>query len=227
MKKQIIAFSLGGFSTEGYPSVVDKYILEQCDKEVPSICFLPHTTDDAMRYSQKFFENFSKYNAKLSWLSLFKPQSDDIEDYLLSKDIIYVGGGNTKSMLALWKEWNVDSILKKAYDNGTILCGISAGAICWFDYGYSDSILNNYIELKGLGILEGILNVHQKEQGSREQEFEKIVYNHNIGYGLQDNMVLHFVNANLYKAFSIDNSSKGYVYKNNKKEEIELSKIWR
>lgn len=225
MEKQIIAFSSGGFSTEGYPSIVDNYILKQCTKVCPKICFLPHATDNAQEYSQKFNLNFSKYDAKLSWLSLFKPQTLDIESFLIDNDIIYVGGGNIRSMLALWREWGLDSILKKAYDNGTMLCGISAGAICWFDYGYAVLKPNEHIELKGLGIIKGILNVHQTELSKREEDFEKIVYKYNVGYGLQDGIVLHFKNENLFNAFSTNVTSKGYIYKNNSKEEIILHSI--
>jgi peptidase E len=221
LEKQIIAIGSGGFGAEGYPSIIDKYILEQCKKKSPKICFLP-PADDEIGYSLKFFQNFSKYSANLSWLSLFNPQTADLESYLQDNDIIYVGWGNTKSMLALWREWKVDSILRKAYDKGTILCGISAGAICWFDYGYSDSIPDKYTEIKGLGILEGILNVHQKKQSIREKEFEKIVYNYSVGYGLQDNITLHFKNEILYKALSINEGSKGYIYKNNNKTEIKF-----
>lgn len=225
LEKQIIAFSTGGFSTDGYPSVVDRYILKQCHKPIPKICFLPHASDNAIAYSQKFFESFSKYDTKMSWLSLYKPQSSDMESYLLNNDIIYVGGGNVKSMLALWREWGLDSILKKAYENGIILCGVSAGAICWFDYAYSDSIPNKYTEVKGVGILKGILNVHQVKESKREKDFENVVYNYSNGYGLQDNTLLHFKNDNFYKAFSVDGFSKGYIYKNKIKTEIEMCEI--
>lgn len=220
MIRQVIAFGYGGFSTESYPSVVDTYILEQCHKENPRICFLPTASENETSYALKFYDNLKHYNAQLSWLSLFKPQTNDIGDYLLSSDIIYVGGGNTKSMLAIWRGWGIDTILKRAYENGIILCGISAGATCWFDYCFSEEIPDTFTELKGLGIIEGILNVHQEALGAREKEFERIVYNYSIGYGVQDNYVLHFIDKSLSRAFSIDGVSKGYIYKAGNKVEI-------
>ncbi len=89
-------------------------------------------------YSLKFYKAFANFDCRPSHLSLFNLPTADLESFLLEKNIIYVGGGNTKSMLALWYAWGLDDILRKAWENDVLLAGISAGAICWFEQGMTE-----------------------------------------------------------------------------------------
>lgn len=130
--KQIIALGGGGFSMEPENPLLDLYVLKQSGKHNPKICFIPTASGDADNYIARFYEFFGKQNCKPSHLSLFKPQTRDLESYLIEKDIIYVGGGNTRNLLALWREWGLDLIMMKAWEQGTVLAGISAGSICSF-----------------------------------------------------------------------------------------------
>ncbi len=139
--KQIIALGGGGFSMEPENSLLDKYILQQSMKKNPKICFLATASGDSENYISRFYHFFEKQDCQPSHLSLFNPSTRNIESFLLDKDIIYVGGGNTKNLLVLWKEWGLDTILKKAWEQGIILAGISAGSICWFEEGVTDSYL--------------------------------------------------------------------------------------
>jgi dipeptidase E len=138
--KQVIAMGGGGFSMEPENPLLDVYIMAQARKKTPSVCFFPHATDDAPRYCFNFYKAFSRFDARLSTLSLFTPHTADLESFLLAQDVIYVGGGNTRSMLALWREWGLDRILRKAYEEGVVLAGISAGANCWFEQCSTDSV---------------------------------------------------------------------------------------
>jgi peptidase E len=218
METQIIGSSSGGIA-------LDRYILKQCQHATPKVCFLPHAPADPVAASLSFYEKFSKFDAKLSTLSLFAPHTPDLEGFLLEQDIIYVAGGNTRSMLALWREWELDSFLTKAYHNGTILTGISAGAICWFEHAFSQTV-QDCRALKGLGILQGILNVHQKKEGTpRQESFERIVDQYSVGYGLEDHTALHFKNGVLYKALSVDETSTGYIHRGDRKEELVMERI--
>ena len=99
--KQIIALGGGGFSMEPDNPLLDLYILSQSPNKTPKICFLPTASGDAENYIQRFYQFFTEQNCIPSHLSLFNPPSRDLEGYLLEKDIIYVGGGNTKNLLAL------------------------------------------------------------------------------------------------------------------------------
>jgi dipeptidase E len=123
IKRQVIAMGGGGFSMEPENPLLDRYIIEQVYTARPSVCFLPHASDDAVRATFRFFKAFSKFDVKLAHLSLFSPETADLASFLMEQDVIYVGGGNTKSMVALWREWNLDDVLRKAYENGIVLAG--------------------------------------------------------------------------------------------------------
>ena len=127
--RQIIAMGGGGFSMEPDNPLLDHYILKQAETANPKICFLPTASGDSEQYISRFYSFFNDQNCDPSHLSLFNPPSRDLESFVLEKDILYVGGGNTKNLLALWKEWGLDSILRKAWEEGVILAGLSAGAI--------------------------------------------------------------------------------------------------
>lgn len=135
--------------------VLDLYILSQARRANPKVCFLPTASGDAENYIGRFYAAFSKLNCQPVHLSLFKTPPMNCEKILLDCDIIYVGGGNTKSMLALWREWKVDSLLERAGNEGVILTGISAGAICWFTEGLTDSAAQELSPLQCLGFLAG------------------------------------------------------------------------
>lgn len=96
MKKQIIAMGGGGFSMEPDNLLLDKYILEQSNKNLPKVCFIPTASGDADEYIERFYKSFDLLKCETSHLSLFNPPSEDLETYIMTKDIIYVGGGNTK-----------------------------------------------------------------------------------------------------------------------------------
>jgi len=129
--KQIIAIGGGGFTDPSTEFKIEKYLLAQTGKTNPKICFLPQASNEAQGYVTKYYETFLALGAQPTWVSLFGRVEDSFREKLINADIIYVGGGNTKSMLALWQCWGVDQLLKQAYEKGTVLCGISAGAICW------------------------------------------------------------------------------------------------
>ena len=136
--RHIIAIGGGGFGREIKDLKIERYIVSQAKKENPSICFIPTATGDDLNYIENFYKAFNSLNCKTSHIDFFK-RTIDLKKHILKQDIVFVGGGNTKSMLAVWREWGLDSILYNAYLNGTIMSGVSAGAICWFDKGITDS----------------------------------------------------------------------------------------
>ena len=122
-----------------------------------------------MEDSEEYQENFEKlYGEELgletdSLLLYSNPSEKQIEEKIQSADIIYVSGGNTKRMIEKWHETGVDNLLREAYENGTLMSGLSAGAICWFEYGHSDSESYekdgewDFIKVEGLNIIEDII----------------------------------------------------------------------
>ena len=114
---------------------IEQYILDQSDKDAPNICFIPTATGDNEAYKVSYYATMTKLNCNPTHLDFFK-RTPDLEKLIQKQDVIFVGGGNTKSMLAVWRDWGLDKILKKAYESGTIMSGVSAGAICWFENNY-------------------------------------------------------------------------------------------
>ena len=113
-------------------------------------------------YKLNFYRAFSKLNCETSHIDFFS-RTEELDEKILSQDIVYVGGGNTKSMLAVWRDWNLNLILKKAYENGIVMSGVSAGAICWFEKGITDSYANKLAMLNCLGFVKGLSLIHISE----------------------------------------------------------------
>jgi dipeptidase E len=201
---QIIAIGGGGFSIETDELLLERYILEQTGKEKPAICFLPQASGEPADYIVRFYAAFAKLRCRPSHLSLFAPPTADLESFLLEKDVIYVGGGNTRSMLALWREWKLDRILHRAWTNGIVLAGVSAGSICWFEYGVTDSIPGALTPLTCLGFLPGSNCPHYDGEIERRPAFHRLVGEGKLpaGYAADDGVGLHFRGTELARIVS-------------------------
>ena len=210
--RQIIAMGGGGFSMEPDNPLLDLYILNQVDKVKPKICFIPTASGDADNYIKRFYDFFSEQDCYPSHLSLFSPPTRDLEHFILQQDIIYVGGGNTKNLLALWKEWDLDKILKKAWNEGVILAGISAGAICWFEEGVTDSFGDGLESIKCLGFLNGSCCPHYDGEADRRPAYQQLIASGNIqaGIALDDGVAVHYKELELYKVVSSRPDAKAY-----------------
>jgi dipeptidase E len=218
--KQIISMGGGGFSMEPDNPLLDQYVLKQVNKKSPKICFIGTASGDSESYIERFYNSFKNYRCEATHLSLFKGKDKNIRDFLLSQDIIYVGGGNTRNLLVLWKEWDLDKYLKEAYENNILLCGVSAGAICWFEQGLTDSVPNELNPINCLGFLNGSCCPHFDGEEKRKPEFKKFINNGQLksGYGVDDSCALHFVDNNLHKIVSSVSTAKAYyIDKNDEK----------
>ncbi|MCA1012443.1 peptidase E [Halobacillus halophilus] len=215
--RQIIAMGGGGFSMEDDNPGLDQYILRQSDADKPSICFIPTASGDGNEYIEKFYRFFEKEDCNPSHLSLFNPPQN-LREFVLDKDILYVGGGSTKNMLALWKEWGLEKIIIEAWKQGTVLAGLSAGAICWFQQGVTNSYGDKLRPIDCLGIIEGSCCPHYDGEVNRRKAYTKFITNEEIipGYALDDGAALHVVEAKIHKAISSRRSAQAYyVYNKN------------
>ena len=212
IRRQVIAMGGGGFSMEPDNPLLDQYIINQARKQCPSVCFFPHATDDAVRYVFNFYKAFTRLDARPTYLSLFTPPTADLESFILEQDVIYVGGGNTKSMLALWREWKLDELLFKAYRNGTVLAGLSAGANCWFQECSTDSIPGELGMLPCLGILKASFCPHYDGEIKRRPSLHKLIGENLMiaGYAADDGAAAHFIDDQLSLAVSSRPSAKVY-----------------
>ena len=152
-RPQIIAIG-GGFSRSPSKVSLERYVLAQARATNPRVCFIPTASGEARVPIARFYRVFSRLRCQPTHLSLFA-RTPALDDLLLAQDVICVGGGNTKSMLAVWDAWGLPSILRRAWRQGTVLAGSSAGAICWFETGVTDSWASSMKLLPCLGFLDG------------------------------------------------------------------------
>ena len=222
MSKQIIAIGGGGFTDPEKDYKLERYLLSLISKESPNVCFLPQASNESNEYIVKFYESFTAMKAKPSWISLFGRVEPTWKDLLMEQDLIYVGGGNTRSMLALWKEWGMDKVLKEAYQQGTILAGVSAGAICWFEECITDSVWP-LGSIKGLGFLKGSCCPHYDSEPERKPTFLKMVNGKEIipGIALEDYSAAHYIDGMLHKVVISRPNKKAYLVSENNEKSLE------
>lgn len=203
MKKQIIAMGGGGFSMEPENPLLDQYLLKQTGKRNPAVCFVATASGDAEGYLLKFYAAFSKLRCRPSHLSLFRPPAD-IRSFVLAQDAIYVGGGNTKSLLALWREWGLDRCFREAWRRGIVLGGISAGSICWFEQGLTDSRTGRLTVLPCLGLLKGSNCPHYNGEPKRRPAYQRLIAHGRMqpGIAAEDGVALHYIGRRLERVVS-------------------------
>ncbi|WP_255374707.1 peptidase E [Terribacillus sp. 7520-G] len=199
MKRQVIALGGGGFSMEPDNLALDRYILSQSEEKEPRICFIPTASGDKPEYIRRFYEAFGRLTCKPCHLSLFEPLFQNLHDFVLEQDILYVGGGSTRNLLVLWQEWELDGIIAEAYQNGVILAGISAGANCWFEDGVTDPLNGPLYAIEGLGMLSGSICPHFDGEIKRRPAYLEAIGKGTMkeGYGVDDGAALHFVDEQL------------------------------
>ncbi len=197
-KRQIIAMGGGGFTADPENPRLELYALSQTRKSNPSVCFLPTATGDAATYIVKFYAAFVKLRCRPTHVSLFE-RTPKLREILLAQNVIYVGGGNTKSMLAVWREWKLPEILRQAWNSGIILTGISAGAICWFETGITDSWAGHLAPLPCLGWLPGACCPHYDGEAERRPAVHRFVAKGLVPevLALDDGSAAHFVGRKL------------------------------
>ncbi len=212
MKRQIIAMGGGGFSMEPDNPLLDLYILEQTGKRNPKICFMGTASGDADGYILRFYTAFLKLNCSPTHLSLFNLPTKELEAFIHDQDVIYVGGGNTRSLIALWKEWRLDLYLRNAWERGVILAGLSAVSICWFEEGVSDFFPGELNRLKCLGFLKGSNCPHYDGEEERRPAYHRLVLNGEIAEGVaaEDGVALHYIGEKLEHVVSSRAEAKAY-----------------
>lgn len=199
MSSQVIGMGGGGFSMEPENPLLDRYVLEQAGKERPKVCFVGTASGDSAGYIGRFHESFRGLPCEPSHLALFQAPLGSLEEFVLEKDVIYVGGGNTRNLLALWREWGLDRILRRAWEKGVVLCGISAGSLCWFEQGVTDSIPGSLTALSCLGLLKGSHCPHYDGEAERRPAYHRLISQGKLsaGHAADDGVALHFIDGEL------------------------------
>lgn len=221
-ERHIVAGSGGFISKDGYHLQIGpilKYALALTNKDTPRFAYIGTATGDDSKRIAGFYHACANEPVSASHLQLFPlPNQINLEEYILSQDIIWVGGGSVANMLAVWREHRLDHILKKAWEKGIILTGVSAGAICWSMGGTTDSFgVDLKAFNKGLGMLPYSCGVHYDSETRRRPLFEKLIQNDELpeGYATDDGVNLHFIGTKLHKAISDTSGKFAYhVHKN-------------
>jgi dipeptidase E len=196
-------------------SLLDDYILSLTQSARPRICFLPTASGDADHYVVRFYRRFSPH-CDASHVSLFRRDQgvggveDDLATHLLSQDVIYVGGGNVVSMLGAWRAHGLDSILRRAWRQGIVLCGPSAGSLCWFAESLS-AFHGAPRRVRGLGLLPYSNCVHYDAEPARRAEYHRFVAaGMRPGFAADDGVALHFRATLLERAVSSRADGRAY-----------------
>ncbi|MFC8784058.1 Type 1 glutamine amidotransferase-like domain-containing protein [Streptomyces nigra] len=193
----------GGFSTDD-DGVLDDWLLGLVDAARPRVCFVPTASGDAPGYIERFLAAFDDRPVQAEDLPLFRRTLDDeaLRTFLLSQDIVYVGGGNTANLLAVWRTHGVDRLLREAYDRGVLLCGISAGANCWAEGSHTDSFGPLTHLADGLGLLPGSLCPHYDGEPGRRPSYRAAVAGGALppGWAVEDGVGALFTEGRLTEA---------------------------
>ena len=211
MDKHVIAIGGGGFGRNPGDGYIEQYILDQTGKKEPNICFIPTATGDNDAYKVNYYSTFSKLSCNPVHLDFFH-RTPDLEKLILEQDAVFVGGGNTKSMLAVWRDWGLDKLLKTAYGKGTVMSGVSAGANCWFERAVVDSWAEDLKVIDCLGFLEGNYCPHYDEEPQRRPSVKKFLEEgaFNSCYASEGNAALHVKNNNDFISVDFGDDKNSY-----------------
>ena len=200
--RQIVAMGGGGFLM-GDP-VLDRFVLGLSDARRPKVCFVPTASGDNPSSEAAFVSAFPEPDVETSVLRLFDREVADITAFLGDQDVIYVGGGNTLGMLAVWRAHGVDVSLRAAWDAGVVLAGVSAGANCWFEACTTDSFLLGRADplLDGLGLVAGSFTPHYDSEAARRPAVHALVGSGALpdGHACDDFAALHIVEGEVREA---------------------------
>ena len=201
--KKIVTIGGGGAKETAH---IDKEIVRLSGKKHPKLLFIPTASSDDERYVEYIQKIYGDLGAKVALLLLLKKKytHKELTELILSADIVYVGGGNTLMMMRKWRRLGIDKLLKKAWQKGTVMCGLSAGSICWYESGHSDSMYYynpkkwDYIRVRCLDFLPFIHCPHfDSKTGNRKRknDFKRMMkkYPGQIGLACDDGVALCFI----------------------------------
>lgn len=211
--RQIVALGGGGFSMERGNTLLDDYVAGLSGSERPRVCFVPTASGDADHYIVRFYRAFPASRFEASHISLFRRDEGaaDIHQHLLGSDIVYVGGGNVVSMLGAWRAHGLDLTLRRAWERGVIMCGVSAGSLCWFESAVT-AFQGKAERVFGLGLLPWSNCVHFDGESSRGDGYRRLlVAGMRPGFAAEDGTALHFVRDELAHVVASRPGARAFV----------------
>ncbi|MFA5033839.1 MAG: peptidase E [bacterium] len=219
--KKIVVIGGGEIGRPGYPvetTQIDKEIINLTGKKNPRLLFIPTASADSELYFEIVKKHFGKkLGCKIDVLYLINKNlsKKETEEKIFGTDIIYVGGGNTLKMMKIWRTTGVDKILKQAYGRGIVLSGLSAGSICWFEWGISDSKKSinpnaDFIKVSGLGLIKALHCPHYDFEKYRKPALKKIMKKTSgISIAIDNRCAMIIIDAK-YRIISSKTSANAY-----------------
>jgi dipeptidase E len=214
-QRTIVAMGGGGFSMEPENPLLDDYVLALAScrrgRQRPSVCFIGTASGDAESYVAKFYAALAR-RSEATHLTLFDRQVADVEAFLLDQDAVYVGGGNTANMLAIWRLHGVESALRAAWEAGVVMAGLSAGSNCWFEAATTDSFGPLAALTDGLGFIPGSHCPHYDGELLRRPTFHRLIAAGELPDGLaaDDGAALVFGDQELREVVASRPNARGY-----------------
>jgi len=210
--KQIVPIGGGGFYRDPENLALEKYVVKLSGADNARVCFVPTASGEPDHYVASFYAAFLKLGCRPSVLTFFK-RTPDLRSFLLNQEVIFVGGGNTKSLLAVWHDWGVEEILREAWESGVVLTGVSAGAICWFEQGLTDSFSDKLRPLNCLGFLPGSCCPHFDGEPQRRPAYHQLLASGEIaaGIAIEDWSGVHYVDTQVHRVISSKRGARAYT----------------
>ncbi len=200
-----MAIGGGGFSAPPGDPALDRYVLDASPSRHPRICLLPTAGGDSEEQIRRFYAAFRHLPCEPTHLSLFRQGTERVElrPMLLGQDVLYVGGGSLLNLLAVWRAHGADRLLREAWERGVVLCGISAGSMCWFAAGLTTSF-GMPRAVRGLGLLPGSNSVHHDREPERRRCYDGAIRAESVppGYAVDDGAALLFAGTALVEVVS-------------------------
>jgi peptidase E len=213
-RRRIVAMGGGGFQMEPENPLLDAFVLALSGAPRPRVCFVPTASGDAERDVAAFYRAFARFDCRPADLGLFERRVGDLRAFVLDHDVIYVGGGNTASLLAVWRAHGLDRVLAEAWAAGIVLCGVSAGMNCWFAESVTDSFdLDRLAPLKdGLGLLPGSSCPHYDGEAQRRPVFHRLIGAGELaeGWAADDGAALVFAGEELAEVVASRPAAAGW-----------------
>lgn len=214
----IVAMGGGGFSMEPGNLLLDDFVLSLARRQRPRVCFLPTASADSAAYIARFYRAFAcRCDATDLTLSdpaalpRHPPRTGDLASFVAEQDVFYVGGGNTVHLLALWRAHGLDKLLRNAWKAGAVLAGISAGMLCWFEDGLTDSFGGLEALDDGLGFIKGSACPHYDGDPDRREAYRQLIAGGvPSGYAAEDGVALHFMGRQLNEVVSSRRTAVAY-----------------
>ena len=204
-------FAWGG----GTDKAIANYLLKLIGKENPKVCFVPAATGDSVVSITNWYALMEGLPMRPHVMKVYinsYSTKESFEEMLMKMDAVYVGGGNTLNMMAIWKAQGIDVALRKAYEAGVLMCGASAGSLCWFENGTTDSRPKELSVVQCLGWLKHSHCPHYNAEEQRRPLYHKLIQSKELsaGYACDNQSGIYFENETLVRCVTSSASSKSY-----------------